>query len=308
MEHYTASLAAAQEIGRTDLIADALYNMSVMALRQGRPQQALALTEQSLPMWEAIHDQVGLASALVVMARAVTLRGDYDQARALLDKAEAVFHDTGYFGADHLLALLRGNVEFALGQVAAAQRLYERTVSLAATGSDPTIITLGQRGLACCALRQADLPGARAAIDACLRTCEAAHERWIRALLEFAEGQLAWMGGDLSAAGQHYRSGLRQALALGDQCAIAEALEQWAIIQVSAGGAAQAAQLFGAAAILRREAGAPLPPIDRPAVERGIAEASNLLERASFENAWAWGEECASRGLEQAVALALNDR
>ena len=71
IELYTASLALAQEIGRTDLIVDTLISLAKIALRQGDPQKALALIEPTLPVWEALHQQIGLADAQLLVARAV---------------------------------------------------------------------------------------------------------------------------------------------------------------------------------------------------------------------------------------------
>jgi predicted ATPase/transcriptional regulator with XRE-family HTH domain len=307
IELYTASLALAQEIGRTDLAVDALFSLAKMALRQGDPQQALALVEPTLPVWEAMHQQIGLASAQILVARAVTMQGDYERARAIIDGAEAIFHDTGFHGNDQFLALLRANVEYALGHVDAARRLYERAIVLCADSFEPIVMTLAQRCVACCALRQGELGDAGEAIEHSKQVCDATHERWVRALLEFTAGQLAWMSDDLGLAEQHYRTGLRQVLLLGDQYAIAEALEHWALAHTVDGRPAQAARLFAAACALRRQIGAPVPPIDRESVESGITAARTALDPDLFAAAWGYGEIQAGLGLQQVVAMALEN-
>jgi hypothetical protein len=129
----------------------------------------------------------------------------------------------------------------------------------------------------------------------------------VRALLEFASGQLAWLSDDLELAEQHYRTGLQQVLRLGDRCAIAEALEHWGLLHVARGRPAHAARLFAAASALRRQIGAPLPPIDHANVENGVAAARNVLGAFPFEAAWEDGESQAGVSLEQVVAMALEN-
>ena len=278
-ELYAASVSLAQEIGRTDLIVDTLTNLAKLALRQGDPQKALVLIEPTLPVWQTLHQPTGLADAQTLVARGLTVQGDYDHARAVIDEAEANFRNSGAYAVDDFVAMLRGQVEYALGRVDTARQLYERAIALYATSLNPTVITLSQLGLAWCALRQGDLACARTAIERGRQVCDATHERWVRALLEFASGQLAWLSDDQELAEQCYRMGLQQVLRLGDRCAIAEALEHWGLIHVASGRSAHAARLFAAAGALRRQIGAPLPPIDHENVENGVAAARYCARR-----------------------------
>lgn len=66
--------------------------------------------------------------------------------------------------------------------------------------------------------------------------------------------------------------------------------------------------LFGAASALRRQIAAPVPPIDRAAVEQGIAAAQADLAPEQFKLAWEFGAAQAAAGLQETVALALEDK
>src|SRR5262249_52477903 len=66
--------------------------------------------------------------------------------------------------------------------------------------------------------------------------------------------------------------------------------------------ALQAARLFGAAAVLREAANAPLAARHRAEYERQVAAARALLDPASFAAAWAEGQ---AMTLDEAVAYAL---
>ena len=68
IELYTASVELAQEIGRADLVAATQFSLAKMALRQGDAPTALALIDASLPVWESIHDQVGMANVQILVA------------------------------------------------------------------------------------------------------------------------------------------------------------------------------------------------------------------------------------------------
>ena len=305
IELYTASVELAQEIGRADLVAGTQFSLAKMALRQGDPLKARTLIEPTLPVWESGHDQVGLANGQILLARALIMQGEFERAAAILDAAQAILHDTGYYGHDQVIAYARGSIEYSLGHLAAAEQLFTRAIELCAVSTEPIVLTLALRGLACCALRHGDLATAQAAVAQSIDVCEATHEKWVRALLEFTSGQLAWRRGDRTLAEDFYRRGLQQVALLGEQYAVAEALEQWALVDVHSGRPERASRLFGAAGALRLKIAAPIPPIDRASIEQGIATARATLAPELFEAAWKFGAAKAEVGLQQVVALAL---
>ena len=148
---------------------------------------------------------------------------------------------------------------------------------------------------------------AQAAVAESIEVCEATHEKWVRALLEFTSGQLAWRRGDQILAEECYRTGLRQVALLGEQYAAAEALEQWALVDVHSGHMERACKLFGAAGALRQKIAAPVPPIDHRSVEQAVAVAQAALDPVQFKLAWEFGAAQAAAGLQETVALALEN-
>ena len=64
----------------------------------------------------------------------------------------------------------------------------------------------------------------------------------------------------------------------------------------------RAARLFGAAAALREEIGAPRPPAFRSYHERNLTAVLDRLGQGAFEKAWAEGREMT---LEEAIEYAL---
>lgn len=308
IELYNASIALAQQIGRTDLLLAAIFDLVRVANRQGEPQRARALIEPYLPVWEALHDLTRLADAKLAAAHAMLMQGEYERAIDTIDAAQATFHETGSHGSDHYMIMLRGDAAYAQGQVAVAATHYERALALCEDAFEPMIVTFSQRGVACCALRQGDLAAARQAIERSRAVCEATNERWVRALLEHTEAELAWCSGDYALAEEHLRTGLQQMLLLGDQVAIAEALDLWAALLASTARPAEAARLLGASGALRRRIGAPVMPIDQERMQATSAACRSALGPEAFAAACAVGETAEARGLQQVVELALDNR
>ena len=128
VELYTASVELAQEIGRTDLVAGTQFSLAKMALRQGDPSKALALIEPTLQVWDSSHDGVSMANAQILVARALIMQGEFKQAAATLDEAQAILHDTGYYGHDQVIAYGRASIAYSLGHLEAAEQLYARAI------------------------------------------------------------------------------------------------------------------------------------------------------------------------------------
>lgn len=303
---YTASLDLAQQIGRTDLLADSLSSLTMLALRQGLPQKAEQLVEEVLALYESVHDRISWSAAQLIFARTLTLKGDYAGAEARLATAEAVYHEDGYTGADYFIAALRGDLAYARGEIEPAYRAYRRAIDLGMQRRDPVIAALALRGLACCSLRLNALVEAEAAIDEGRRMSEPSNEKWMSALMEYVSGQLAWVQGNAAGAEQHLRAGLQQVLRLGDNHAIAQGLERLGFVYSHTARAYTATQLFGAAAALRNQIGAPVPPVDREALAQGIALAHASLPDADYARAWAEGTASVVDDVERAGQLALS--
>jgi predicted ATPase/transcriptional regulator with XRE-family HTH domain len=307
-ELYTAGIALAQQIGRTDLALTALYGLGMMAVRQCDPQQARALIEPNLPVWEALHDRLGLAKAKTVVATAALMQGDYERAIDTIDEIQAICHEAGFHSHDAFLIQMRGDVAYAQGQFTDARAHYERALVLCEDAFEPMVVTFSLRGVACCALRQGDLGAARQAIERAREICEATQEYWVRALLQHTAAELAWRSGDCALAEEHLHTGVQQMLRLGDQYAIAEALDLWAALLAVTARPAEAARLLGAAGALRRRIGAPVMPIDEERMQATVAACRSALGDEAFAAAFAVGEAQATAGLQQMVELALNNR
>ena len=95
---------------------------------------------------------------------------------------------------------------------------------------------------------------------------------------------------------------LTLAQSLDDKQGIAASLDQFAELACRAGQFERAAQLFGAAEVLREVSKRPLAPQNRSDYDRAVAAARDELGEATFIAAWAAGR---ALPLEQAMTEAL---
>jgi hypothetical protein len=108
--------------------------------------------------------------------------------------------------------------------------------------------------------------------------------------------------GDDGRAAARLSEGLRLSHAIGAADLVAWSLESLAGLAAARGQARRAARLGGAAAALRQEKGAPLPPAERSTHERAVHTVRTALGDEAFATAWAEGQALPR---EQAVAYAL---
>ena len=116
--------------------------------------------------------------------------------------------------------------------------------------------------------------------------------------------------GDLARAeGDQRRAGLSCARA--SSCSVSSRMpgaaasrsRTWRLLAAAGGSLERSAQLFGAAEAQRDEAGAVLPPVDRPEHDRAVATITLRVGPAAVSTAWAFG-----RSLTHEAALALAQR
>ena len=108
--------------------------------------------------------------------------------------------------------------------------------------------------------------------------------------------------GNVEQAERLLKEGLAWQRELENRRQIAESLERFAILAVGRRQPGRAAQLLGAASMLRKRLGAPLPPIEHAGIDSTVTAVRAQLGEAAFDAAWTEGQ---AMTLEQAVAEAL---
>lgn len=100
-----------------------------------------------------------MANTHILVARALIMQGEFERASATLDEAQAILHDTGYYGHDQVIVYAHGSIEYSLGHLEAAEGLYTKAIELCAISTEPIVLTLPTRHRVLCPTPRR--PGAR---------------------------------------------------------------------------------------------------------------------------------------------------
>lgn len=120
-------------------------------------------------------------------------------------------------------------------------------------------------------------------------------------------GEAAEAGGEASVARAYYVESLTVFRSMEHKWGIAWGLTRMGCLAAMDGEAERASRLFGAAAALREAMGAPVPPVERPEIERAVAAARAALGETAFAIAL---REGARMPMDEAIesALGMDDR
>jgi len=204
-----------------------------------------------------------------------------------------------------------GSALYILGQVArdqgdfaGAAARYDKVLATA-RAVDPWGAAVGLYLLGSVRVDQGDLAGAVALLDEALPVLLGAGDKVTAAKALESLARVAARRGDEALARERYRDSLTLFGEAGEQLYSIVSLEGLARLDLGARPAG-AARLLGAADARRAALGAPVPPADRPELDRAVAAARAALGDERFAAAWAAGR---SLSLGQAVdeALAAGD-
>jgi predicted ATPase/DNA-binding CsgD family transcriptional regulator len=198
--------------------AKALNTAGSIALWQGEYGRAEALCQESLELYRELHDPRGMALALYRLGLIALSRGDFPVATSLLEESLVLYREVG---EKVLLA-------FALTFLALT------TLSLA---------------------DQREYPRVRSLIEESLALVRALRQRQNFAHPLYFLGKVTAVQGDLPAAHAFHQQTLGLFQELGDQGSSAACLESWGGVVARQGDARWAAQLWGAAEVLREASG-----------------------------------------------------
>lgn len=279
----------AQLAGQTPLRARLLQAAGVLALYQGDYARAHPLLHESLDLSRALRDPQGIGYALVSLGTLTRGQGHYAQAITLFEESLPLLRQAGDKRVMALALSGWGLALLSLGEYERSIALCEQSVTLARELGSPQSVAGSLTTLAMAVLGQDDYERARALCEESLAIRQELGDMGGSAHTLAILGQVALHQGNIEQAGGHYGESLSLRQALGDKEGVASALEGLAGVAQRQGQPLTAARLYGAAEALREAIGAPLPPTDRAAYERSVADVRVQLGAASFEAAWTEG-------------------
>lgn len=242
--------------------AKALHGAATLAVQQGDHATARTLFEQSLAIKRELGDRSGMAATLNNLGVVARYQGDHASGRALHEESLALYRELGDKWAIANVLNNLGTVARDVDDLDAARRQLEESLAL-------------RRELA-------DLWG-------------------IANTLENL-GHIALDQGDHAMARSRYIESLTIAQQLGEKRAMAFLLEDFGALAAAEGNARLGVRLAAAAAAVRDQIGAPLPPAEAARVQRFIGPARTSLG----DDAAATEAEGRALPLDAAISLALS--
>jgi len=300
-QHFVERALASGEGVAASVRAKALNGAGGLALWQGEYSQAEARFEESLKLYRELHDPRGIALALYRLGLLASARGDARAATSLLEESLALFKEVG--DKVHLAFSLAALALTTLGLADQStyprvRSLLEESLALFREESFQGGIAWSLYGLGLWHFQLGDVPMARSLFEESLTLFKALKQQQYIAHLLYFLGKVATRQGDLPTAHACYQESLALFRELEDHRSVAACLEGWASVVARQGAAIWAAQLWGAAQVLR-EAGGPSDLFTLYTIpgERADEERMRALVRAEL------GEQAFAQALAEGRAM-----
>jgi predicted ATPase/class 3 adenylate cyclase len=233
-----------------------------MAMLQGAMEEARTLAEQVLAPARELGDPLALVFMSASLVNSARDRAELESAVALVEECCAVSRAAGSWFGAATALFFLGQVALATGDYRQAEALYHESLALVRDTGD----------------------------------------RWTIAHPVARLGHLALLRGDYEQATARCRESLAARRDLQHARGIPEVVAELGWIAAAQGQAARAAQLLGAADVLRERAGTVVLPAFQSDHDRAVAAARASLGDTSFEASWAVGRALPERTIEYALA------
>jgi len=273
--------------------AGAFTELGYFALWQGRYDDA----EEHLNRAQEFRRSLGMGygtQAQWLLSMVAAARGDYGRADTQILECLDLRRQAGTWDAVADVLASQGDLFLAQCRFEESAQSYAEAETIRGANAAPDDQDWQRLRRGRLAWYRGELKEAGACLDA-PGTSRTVQTDWrLAGLLSRFRGLLALSQGDAAARGL-LTSALNTRRTTGQRRGIAECLEDLALVEVTGLNPEQAARLWGAAASLRQEIGAPLPPCDQERHDRARAAARRAV-----------GGEVYARALSQGAASSLD--
>lgn len=257
-----------------------LYGAGVLADAQGDYEAARAHFSRHLEANRRLGYEAGVATSLNNLAIVAQRRRNYETSRSLLEESRATFERLGDQRAIAWTLYNLAQVALCQGDTNAARAFADEGLELNRDLDDRRGVAWALANLGDVAREQDDLATARSLHEEALEIFRSLGDEWGTASGLAALAEVARLEGDEAEALELLRRSLAASRAAGDRRGIARTFEGLAML-TAADRPAEAVRLFAAAARLREELGAPLPPARREKLDAALAAARESLGPAA---------------------------
>jgi predicted ATPase len=299
-------LGIARQLGDRQLIAELLTVLSGVSAAEDDDRLAASRLEEALVLWRALGSRDAVAWTHTTLGEMALAAGDLRRAERHLQNALEAWRRIGDGSAVARVASTAGQCAFLLGDAVAAKGRFEEALELAHRVDDDGLRAAALQGLGDVARLQGDLAFAQRLYDQSLEV--ATHTGWKRLLWGPMLGLavVARERGEPERALELLRTSIALRPGLGRRLGTAGCLDEVAAVLVrhasSTDAMEAAARLLGAAAGLREEVAAELPPVRKGPHEAVVDQVRARLD-AAFAPAWQAGM---AMPIDEAVALACS--
>ena len=267
--------------------AGAITELGYFAFWQGRYEDA----EELLNRVQEFRNSLGMISgtqAQWLLSMVATARGDYARADTLILECLNIRRQAGTWDAVADVLDSRGDLFLAQCRFEQSALSYGEAEAIRGVNASPDSQGWQRLRRGRLAWYRGELKEAGAFLDA-PGTSRTVPTDWrLAGLFSRFRGLLALSQGDAAARGL-LTSALNTRWTTGQRRGIAECLEDLALLEVTGLNPEQAARLWGAAASLRQEIGAPLPPCDQERHNRARAAARRAAGGEVYARAFSKG-------------------
>ncbi len=279
--------------------ASTLEILGMVTWNRGDPSNARSLLEEALILYRQVGDEEGILNSFFALAWLARAQRDYERAQALCEESLAFSSDSGFLRGMADAKLLKAQILFdtQADQTIVRQQI-ENVLDLYRRASDKEGVAACFHLLGQIALLQGDTEQARSwfehSVDQHKELGHMAGMAWAMSGI----ARVAFTQGNLVEAYSMYEENLSLAKALGDQELLVNCMEGFADVVSMQGKYEWAAQIWGAAEVLRDSIGQPHAPVEQVLYDSSIKALRRHLGEQAFVTAYEKG-----RSMSPDVAL-----
>jgi predicted ATPase/DNA-binding XRE family transcriptional regulator len=287
--------------------AKCLFARGTLALTRGDYAGVESDVGEALILWQRLGVGSEECWSLFVLGFVARRRGDYTKAREYLEAGVERSRAANQGGAESSCLRALAEVAADLGDDAEARSLAEAALVRATEAGWGLSLIVARRILGALSVREGEYAIGQASLEASLAEARRLGMPWWTAETLVSLGVAALEQGALGLARRCLAESLAVTRELDDQFGLAGALEAFAVLAVALGEPRQALQFMGAAAALREAVGTPLPPAERPRLERLLTPARSALGQPATDEAQAEGRALPLSGVLDRAARTAAD-
>ena len=258
-------------------MAAALNLLGNAAFERNDYAEAVTHYMASLALCREIGNRLGISVSLGNLGRTARFQGDYVRALRYYQESETLDREIGYVeGLANVLGN-QGHMARDCGDPSGALPLIEESLTLYEQMGQKRGAGIALAQLAMIAHDTGDHTSARTYVERSMAIRQQIGDQWGIAQSLTILGDISYAAGDGGHAWPCYRDALMISHAIGNELGVVECLERLAGLMAGRRMWTNAARCFGAASAVRERIHAPILPVNRPAVDRVVADARAAL-------------------------------